>query len=96
MVKFCFAKKFILMLYYEGLLVSARFHGYNRTKKQIIRVVRVCEATLRKRFVILCEYAFHLSLALNASDYKYKKLGNIKLISSLISYCAAGYRLIDN
>ncbi|EDV19499.1 uncharacterized protein TRIADDRAFT_62066 [Trichoplax adhaerens] len=32
-----------------GLLVSARLHGYNRTKKQIIRVVRVCEATLRKR-----------------------------------------------
>lgn len=52
-----------MLTFYKGLLVSARFHGYNRTKKQIIRVVRVCEATLRKRFVVLCKCALHLSIS---------------------------------
>ncbi|XP_006820568.1 transcription factor IIIB 90 kDa subunit-like [Saccoglossus kowalevskii] len=32
-----------------ALLVSARLHDFNRTQKEIIRVVKVCDATLRKR-----------------------------------------------
>ncbi|XP_038074218.1 transcription factor IIIB 90 kDa subunit-like [Patiria miniata] len=32
-----------------ALLVSARLHNFNRTQKDIIRVVKVCDATLRKR-----------------------------------------------
>ncbi|XP_078590437.1 transcription factor IIIB 90 kDa subunit-like isoform X2 [Branchiostoma floridae x Branchiostoma japonicum] len=32
-----------------ALLVSARLHDFHRTQKEIIKVVKVCEATLRKR-----------------------------------------------
>ncbi|XP_071800924.1 transcription factor IIIB 90 kDa subunit-like isoform X2 [Asterias amurensis] len=32
-----------------ALLVAARLHNFNRTQKDIIRVVKVCDATLRKR-----------------------------------------------
>ncbi|XP_071961774.1 transcription factor IIIB 90 kDa subunit-like [Antedon mediterranea] len=32
-----------------ALLVSARLHDFNRTQKEIIKVVKVCDATLRKR-----------------------------------------------
>ncbi|XP_070579031.1 LOW QUALITY PROTEIN: transcription factor IIIB 90 kDa subunit-like [Ptychodera flava] len=32
-----------------ALLVAARLHDFNRTQKEIIRVVKVCDATLRKR-----------------------------------------------
>ncbi|XP_022087647.1 transcription factor IIIB 90 kDa subunit-like [Acanthaster planci] len=32
-----------------ALLVSARLHNFNRTQKDIIRIVKVCDATLRKR-----------------------------------------------
>lgn len=32
-----------------ALLVSARLHNFNRTQRQIIKVVKVCDATLRKR-----------------------------------------------
>ncbi|PIK39626.1 putative transcription factor IIIB 90 kDa subunit [Apostichopus japonicus] len=33
----------------KALLVSARLHNFNRTQRQIIKVVKVCDATLRKR-----------------------------------------------
>ncbi|XP_065193255.1 transcription factor IIIB 90 kDa subunit-like [Sycon ciliatum] len=32
-----------------ALLVAARLHNFNRSQKDIIRVVRVCDATLKKR-----------------------------------------------
>jgi len=32
-----------------GLLIAARLHGFKRTHKEIIEVVRVCELTLRNR-----------------------------------------------
>ncbi|RLW10071.1 hypothetical protein DV515_00001889, partial [Chloebia gouldiae] len=31
------------------LLVAARMHDFRRTVKEVIRVVKVCESTLRKR-----------------------------------------------
>jgi transcription initiation factor TFIIIB Brf1 subunit/transcription initiation factor TFIIB len=34
-----------------ALMVAARLHGFQRTRKEIIRVVHICEMTLRKRFV---------------------------------------------
>ena len=34
-----------------ALMVAARLHGFNRTRKEIIRVVHICEVTLRKRYV---------------------------------------------
>eukprot|EP01102_Stenamoeba_stenopodia_P005658 TRINITY_DN16401_c0_g1_i1.p1 TRINITY_DN16401_c0_g1~~TRINITY_DN16401_c0_g1_i1.p1 ORF type:complete len:581 (-),score=135.90 TRINITY_DN16401_c0_g1_i1:30-1772(-) len=32
-----------------GLLIAARLHGFRRTQKEIIRVVRICDTTLRRR-----------------------------------------------
>lgn len=32
-----------------GLIIAARMHGFRRTDAEIVRVVRICEATLRKR-----------------------------------------------
>lgn len=32
-----------------GLIVAARMHGFRRTEAEVVRVVRVCEATLKKR-----------------------------------------------
>ena len=32
-----------------ALLISARLHGFKRTQKEIIQVVRICDVTLRKR-----------------------------------------------
>lgn len=32
-----------------ALVIAARMHGFRRTQSEIVRVVRVCEATLRKR-----------------------------------------------
>lgn len=32
-----------------GLIISARMHGFRRTEAEVVRVVRICEATLRKR-----------------------------------------------
>ncbi len=32
-----------------GLIIAARMHNFRRTEAQVVRVVRVCEATLRKR-----------------------------------------------
>jgi transcription factor IIIB subunit 2 len=32
-----------------GLIIAARMHGFRRTEAQVVRVVRICEATLRKR-----------------------------------------------
>jgi transcription factor IIIB subunit 2 len=32
-----------------ALLVAARMHGFHRTQKNVVQVVRVCDSTLRKR-----------------------------------------------
>lgn len=32
-----------------GLIIAARVHGFRRTETEVVRVVRVCEATLRRR-----------------------------------------------
>ncbi len=32
-----------------GLLIAARVHGFRRTEAEVVRVVRICEATLRRR-----------------------------------------------
>lgn len=39
-----------LMQINSGLLIAARLHGFNRTQRDVIQVVRVCDATLRKRY----------------------------------------------
>jgi len=33
-----------------GLLIAARLHGFRRTQREIIQVVRICDVTLRKRY----------------------------------------------
>ena len=32
-----------------AILISARYHGFKRSTAQIIRVVHVCEETIRRR-----------------------------------------------
>jgi len=32
-----------------ALLISARLHGFRRTQKEIVQIVRICDVTLRKR-----------------------------------------------
>jgi transcription factor IIIB subunit 2 len=34
-----------------GLLIAARLHGFRRTQKEIIQVVRICDSTLRRRLI---------------------------------------------
>lgn len=31
------------------ILIAARYHGFKRSSKQVIRVVHVCEETIKKR-----------------------------------------------
>lgn len=40
---------FVCVFLFSALLVAARMHEFRRTIKEIISVVKVCEATLRKR-----------------------------------------------
>ena len=35
-----------------GLLIASRLHGFRRTQREIIQVVKVCDMTLRKRYVV--------------------------------------------
>lgn len=32
-----------------GLIIAARMHGFRRTENEVVRVVRICEATLKRR-----------------------------------------------
>jgi len=32
-----------------ALLIAARVHGFRRTQREVVRVVRICDMTLRKR-----------------------------------------------
>lgn len=32
-----------------GLIIAARMHGFRRTEAEVVKVVRICEATLKKR-----------------------------------------------
>lgn len=61
-----FLQQFFLFLtltvpaYSPALLVAERMHDFRRTVKEVIRVVKVCESTLRKRSVPF--YYFYLSV----------------------------------
>lgn len=33
-----------------GLLIAARMHGFRRSMKEVVQVVRICDVTLRKRY----------------------------------------------
>lgn len=50
-----------------ALLISARLHGFRRTQKEIIRVVKICDVTLRKR---LNEFAATPSGQLSPHDFE--------------------------
>ncbi|KAI8804105.1 cyclin-like protein [Cladochytrium replicatum] len=49
------------------LFIAARMHGFNRTKREIVRVVKICEATLQKR---LDEFQETPSSKLTVSDFQ--------------------------
>lgn len=35
-----------------GLFIAARMNGFKRTHQEIVLIVKICEATLRKRFAL--------------------------------------------
>lgn len=43
---------FFFFFVFSALLVAARMHDFRRTIKEIVSVVKVCETTLRKRWVV--------------------------------------------
>jgi hypothetical protein len=49
-----------------GLLVAARLHGFSRTQKEVLQIVRVCDSTLRKR---LAEFEDTPSSALTTQEF---------------------------
>ena len=49
-----------------GLLVAARLHGFSRTQKEVLQIVRVCDSTLRKR---LSEFEDTPSSALTTQEF---------------------------
>lgn len=50
-----------------GLIIAARMHGFRRTERQVVQVVHICEATLRKR---LDEFAATPSSALTPEQFE--------------------------
>ena len=36
--------------YITALLVASRLHGFSRNVKDVVRVVRICEPTIKKRY----------------------------------------------
>ena len=38
-----------------ALLIAARVHGFRRTQREVVRVVRICDVTLRRRLVEFAE-----------------------------------------
>ncbi|KAJ1635204.1 cyclin-like protein, partial [Pavlovales sp. CCMP2436] len=48
-----------------ALLVAARVHGFRRTQRELVHVVRICDVTLRKR---LCEFEETACGALTAHE----------------------------
>lgn len=50
-----------------GLIIAARIHGFRRTESEVVRVVRICEATLRKR---LDEFAETPSAGLTPEEFE--------------------------
>ena len=56
-----------------GLLIAARLHGFKRTQKEIVHIVKICDVTLRKRYAILhsteihwLTFSFSVSVCLNS------------------------------
>ncbi|KAG8457327.1 hypothetical protein KFE25_014056 [Diacronema lutheri] len=54
-----------------ALLVASRVHGFRRTQRELVHIVRICDVTLRKR---LCEFEETACGALTAQE-----LGSINL-----------------
>lgn len=50
-----------------ALIVSARMHGFRRTERQVVRVVHICEATLKRR---LNEFAATPSSQLSLEEFE--------------------------
>lgn len=50
-----------------SLIVAARVHGFRRTEKQVVRVVHICEATLKRR---LNEFAATPSSKLSLEEFE--------------------------
>lgn len=50
-----------------ALIVAARMHGFRRTEKQVVRVVHICEATLKRR---LTEFAATPSSQLSPEEFE--------------------------
>ena len=50
-----------------ALIVAARLHGFRRTERQVVRVVHICEATLRRR---LAEFAATPSSQLSPEEFE--------------------------
>ncbi len=52
----------------SALLVAARMHDFRRTIKEIVSVVKVCESTLRKRWVEQVFDIFDLDISYLKAD----------------------------
>lgn len=50
-----------------ALIVAARMHGFRRTERQVVRIVHICEATLKKR---LNEFASTPSSQLSLEEFE--------------------------
>ena len=50
-----------------GLIIAARMHGFKRSEKEIVQVVHICEATLKKRIE---EFAATPSSALTPEEFE--------------------------
>ena len=50
-----------------SIIVAARMHGFRRTEKQVVRVVHICEATLKRR---LTEFAATPSSQLSLEEFE--------------------------
>lgn len=53
-----------------ALLIAARLHGFRRTQKEIIQVVRICDVTLRKRL-----YEFEVTPSGDLTAEEFETLG---------------------
>lgn len=42
-----------MLCYISALLVASRMHEFSRSVRQIIKVAKVCDTTIRKRYILL-------------------------------------------
>lgn len=50
-----------------GLLIAGRMHGFDRSEREVVRVVHICEATLKRR---LAEFAATPSSSLTPDEFE--------------------------